>query len=223
MLRCQNCSAPLPAYQGRCRYCGTSQDVDRELLVRNAVAAAGSGLKCPLCGTPMRTLALSLEKGPEGGDPGADPSGKTDPLTVDQCRTCFGLFFPFYKLEIVLNDLARFGFSIDARRLRDLGRNPVEAGIAYRKCPICAKLMNRINFGQRSGVVTDQCFGHGVWLDAGELQRLVEWKNSGGRIVDDQYRKRMEAERAKRALAEKGKLDKLKRDADRADGTGRYQ
>ena len=164
----------------------------------------------------MKTLALGLEKS------GDKEGGKTEPLTVDQCQTCFGLFFPYYKLEIVLSDLARFGFSIDAQRLQDLSRNPGEANIAYRKCPVCAKLMNRINFGQRSGVITDQCFGHGVWLDAGELKRLVEWKNSGGQIVDDQYRKQMDAERAKRQLKENEKMAKLKRDADRAEGNRGY-
>jgi Zn-finger nucleic acid-binding protein len=74
--------------------------------------------------------------------------------------------------------------------------------------------MNRINFGRRSGVITDQCFGHGVWLDAGELKRLVEWKNSGGKIVDDQYRKEQDALDAKRRKREQEKLERWKRQAD---------
>jgi Zn-finger nucleic acid-binding protein len=128
------------------------------------------------------------------------------PLSATQCGTCFGLFFPFFKLDIILNDLARFGFLKDMPRLTDLAHNaPIEAKITYRKCPICAKVMNRTNFGRRSGVVTDQCHGHGVWLDAGELQRLVEWKNAGGKLVDEEYSKeeaRNQEKRAKRLREE---------------------
>ncbi|MDB5050565.1 MAG: hypothetical protein JWO30_3636 [Fibrobacteres bacterium] len=207
MNRCQNCSAPLLAFRGRCEYCGSSNDIDRDLLIRDAGETAGEASKypCPACGAAMK----SLELGKHGGQP----------LTADQCGACFGLFFPFYKLEAVLNDLASFGFLADTKRLEDLSRNrTAETRVTYRKCPVCAKLMNRINFGQRSGVVTDQCHGHGVWLDSGELKRLVEWRNSGGQLVDDQYRKDLDQERAKRAQREKEKLAKLKREADRQGG-----
>jgi Zn-finger nucleic acid-binding protein len=215
MNRCQNCSAPLPAFQGRCEYCGAGNDVDRELLPGvsglpgDAVASAGetSPFPCPACGAAMQALEL----GNHGGGP----------LRVDQCGQCFGLFFPFYKLEAVLNDISKYGFLIDARRLEDLSRNGVaETRIAYRKCPVCAKIMNRINFGQRSGVVTDQCHGHGVWLDSGELKRLVEWRNSGGQLHDDLYRKQQEAERLKREAREKEKLARLKREARAQEGEG---
>ena len=87
----------MPAYHGRCEYCGSSQDVDRELLMRAGGAGGDSKLACPICAAAMKTINLGEDKG--------------EPLYVDQCGTCFGLFFPFYKLEIVLNDLAKFGCS----------------------------------------------------------------------------------------------------------------
>jgi Zn-finger nucleic acid-binding protein len=200
MLRCQSCSAPLPGFKARCEYCGTVNDVDRELLSRTAVPSRASAYPCPSCGKEMKNLELG--------------AADAETVAVDQCQACFGLFFPFYKLEILLNDLARYAFLVDAKRLEDLSRNASqETRIAYRRCPVCAKLMNRINFGRRSGVITDQCFGHGVWLDAGELKRLVEWKNSGGKIVDDQYRKEQDALEEKRRQREKDKLERLKREA----------
>ena len=56
---------------------------------------------------------------------------------------------------------------------------------ACRRCatspaPICAKLMNRMNFGKRSGVVLDSCAKHGTWFDADELRRVVEFVRDGG-------------------------------------------
>ena len=36
------------------------------------------------------------------------------------------------------------------------------------------KYMNRVNYGSRSGVITDQCGKHGTWLESGELRSLLE-------------------------------------------------
>ncbi|MDB5105131.1 MAG: hypothetical protein JWP91_2820 [Fibrobacteres bacterium] len=200
MIRCQACSAPLSAFKGRCGYCGTVNDIDRELLMKQPGGVRESGRSCPACDGPMKNMDLGKS---------ADKD-----LSADQCEKCFGLFFPFFMLDLVLSDLSRFGFLVDTRRLEDLSRNaPREEKVTYRKCPVCAKVMNRINFGKRSGVVTDQCFGHGIWLDSGELQRLVEWRNSGGRLVDEEYRKQAELEEARRRDREKEKLAKLKREA----------
>ena len=33
---------------------------------------------------------------------------------------------------------------------------------------------------KRSGVITDVCFEHGVWLDSGELRHIMEWVKTGG-------------------------------------------
>jgi Zn-finger nucleic acid-binding protein len=75
----------------------------------------------------------------------------------------------------------------------------------YVKCPVCAKMMNRINFGARSGVVIDRCREHGVWLEAGELRQLSEWMKAGGRLLDNER----EEERKKEALREEQKRQKL--------------
>jgi Zn-finger nucleic acid-binding protein len=40
--------------------------------------------------------------------------------------------------------------------------------------------MNRKNFGRSSGIIVDVCSRHGVWLDAGELPRVLEFVRSGG-------------------------------------------
>jgi hypothetical protein len=56
----------------------------------------------------------------------------------------------------------------------------VEKNIRYVPCPLCNKLMNRVNFAHCSHVVVDVCTLHGTWFDKDELRRIVEFIRSGG-------------------------------------------
>jgi Zn-finger nucleic acid-binding protein len=40
--------------------------------------------------------------------------------------------------------------------------------------------MNRKNFRRISGVIIDECGRHGVWLDAGELEKIRHFIADGG-------------------------------------------
>ncbi len=198
MIRCLSCSAPLPGYTGICAYCGGNNDVDRAALAGARASQRETRYACPVCGVAMQAV---------------DVGAGRESVTLDQCGTCFGHFFPFFGLEPLLADAAKYGALLDVKRLDDLSRHPVEYAVAYRKCPICTKFMNRINFGQRSGVITDQCHNHGIWLDAGELKRLVEWKNAGGELVNKEYREHAQREAEKRRQRELEKLARLKKSA----------
>jgi hypothetical protein len=58
--------------------------------------------------------------------------------------------------------------------------------------------MNRKNFAQSSGVVLDVCGKHGIWLDRGELERILGFVSGGGlarsrareseRLIEEQRR-----------------------------------
>lgn len=52
--------------------------------------------------------------------------------------------------------------------------------IRYVPCPDCAQLMNRSNFARSSGVIVDMCRSHGVWFDADELPRIIDFIGRGG-------------------------------------------
>ena len=76
---------------------------------------------------------------------------------------------------------------------------PVEAGAApqarvYVKCPECNTVMNRVNFGRRSGVIVDVCRGHGTWFDADELPKIVAFVMKGG--IEESHRRDMDDFRA---------------------------
>jgi Zn-finger nucleic acid-binding protein len=67
-----------------------------------------------------------------------------------------------------------------------------QTGVRYLPCPACQKVMNRENFGHRSGVIIDVCKGHGVWLERGELHAVLAFVDAGGleraRRMDDERR-----------------------------------
>jgi Zn-finger nucleic acid-binding protein len=55
-----------------------------------------------------------------------------------------------------------------------------EAQVRYLPCPVCSKLMNRVDFAHCSHVIVDVCKGHGTWFDKDELQKIVEFIKAGG-------------------------------------------
>jgi Zn-finger nucleic acid-binding protein len=80
--------------------------------------------------------------------------------------------------------------------------------VRYRNCPRCKKLMNRENFGRRSGVVIDVCRGHGVWFERGELASVAAFVDAGGleraRVQEDERRRR-EREQLEKEFKESGR------------------
>lgn len=58
--------------------------------------------------------------------------------------------------------------------------SPPPTEVRYRKCVACGTMMNRLNFGRLSGTIVDVCRGHGTFLDAGELHRVVRFIQGGG-------------------------------------------
>lgn len=168
MPRCLSCSAPLPANTLLCAYCGTRNDID--LRDRNiGPGTQPSQRLCPVCDTALQTVEFRI-----------DP-----PLAIERCQQCFGLFFDPGEVEALLTGLTDPVFVSNPALLTHItnDRRPTEQPVGYRRCPDCRIFMNRVAFGYRSGVVIDRCTAHGVWLDGGELTRLLEWKKAGGQLL----------------------------------------
>ncbi len=120
-----------------------------------------------------------------------------DPLAIERCHTCFGLFFDRGEIETVLQSSVSNVFDINREHIDNINKDryPKQQKIRYLKCPDCRKHMNRVNFGQRSGVVIDQCIIHGIWLDSGELTHLLEWKKAGGQLLQQEQAADLEKQR----------------------------
>jgi len=179
-----------------CPYCGVRQQIDlREINFRDL--GAEESMPCPHCETALDVIEFET-----------DP-----PVTIERCTTCYGMFFNPGELEYLLeqntNPFVWLDFNGMEQIAADFGN---EREIVYRKCPLCAERMHHINFGGRSGVILDQCGKHGVWVEGGELRRLMEWWRAGGKHVHQAH----EAERARRIF---GELDESQREAMRQAGS----
>lgn len=174
MSRCSSCSAPLPPHGTVCAYCGTRNEVDLLGIHEYTVTAPSSERRCPRCGVGLRTIDVRAGGG----------------FLIEQCPECFGLFFDPGELEALLESSVANVFEIDYRRLNAAvdAQGSAPRPVRYGKCPVCGTFMNRLNFGSRSGVIVDQCKGHGIWLGGGELRQLLEWKKAGGQLLHEKLR-----------------------------------
>jgi Zn-finger nucleic acid-binding protein len=70
--------------------------------------------------------------------------------------------------------------------------------------------MNRSNFARSSGVIIDLCKQHGVWFDADELPKIIDFIDQGGlahsrekeKIALQEERGRLRDEQRKLAMME---------------------
>jgi Zn-finger nucleic acid-binding protein len=95
----------------------------------------------------------------------------------DICPECGGMWLDkdeFYRATRERDVYKSVTIKSEYRRV------PIRGPIEYVPCVRCAKLMNRGNFGKISGVIIDRCSKHGVWLDAGELEKIQHFIADGG-------------------------------------------
>jgi Zn-finger nucleic acid-binding protein len=179
MANCRNCGAALPPDSIICKYCNTRQDIDLEQIHRYTVEIPESDRICPRCNKKMQTVDIKL-------------GGK---FLIERCTECMGLFFDPGELETLVDKSVANVYNIDNSRIDELRKfkRSQEYPVTYIKCPVCRKLMNRVNFGAQSGVIADQCRNHGMWLDGGELRQILEWTKAGGQIIHE--KKQLEMER----------------------------
>ncbi len=140
---------------------------------------------CPACGRGARLAERKIGE-----------------AVVLECGRCAGLWLGVNVFQKMVEQASREAVGIDpkfkpqpARARRFDSDDPYAP--RYRLCPVCGKLMNRQNYGHRSGVVIDVCRAHGVWFDADELPRILEWVRSG-RLADVRQEEAREAERQSR-------------------------
>ena len=169
MANCENCSAPLPANSIICGYCGSRNDTDLKGIHRFTVNTPDSERTCPRCAISLQTIDLKVE----------------GTFLIERCEQCLGLFFDVGELEALIKASVTHVYQADRHKINDLNKTLRNSDYpaAYIKCPVCGTMMNRVNFGTRSGVIIDRCPDHGVWLDGGELRHLLEWVKAGGEIL----------------------------------------
>lgn len=189
--RCGSCGASVASDAVRCDYCRGAIVRDRRQM----------GLICPECfaRNPTRSrycTSCGVEFAPHpvvGPDLALTcPADGETRLTsraiggtlVHECPNCAGLWIPS---EVFDRLVAKATSAHTERASLGLGtasgpqrRWTGGGAVRYRKCPICAGIMNRKNFGARSGILVDWCGAHGTWLDADELEEIAAFILEGG-------------------------------------------
>lgn len=119
---------------------------------RHAPIDPPSGLRCPRCRADLRRQAVG-------------------PNQVERCQACHGVWIAAAEFNELMNDLDRR----EAVRVRELPHRAPDEAVTYLACPRCDETMAQRNFGRTSGILVDTCKKHGIWLDRGELRRVVDY------------------------------------------------
>ncbi len=226
VVRCSSCGGPRQGRQPACGFCGAdftlherdlhticpgcaSRISDKARFCHScAIAIAPQGIagvetshKCPACEESNPPSRLSSRR--LGGEE----------LAVLECNHCAGLWLGkgvFRLLEERAREKQTAWESSSADTEPKLQRHDLTSRM-YRPCPECGKLMNRVNYGRRSGVILDVCGEHGLWFDQDELETILRWIREGGlsradRIEHEKRRDEQRADRAARTGSSSGPL-----------------
>ncbi|MEM6531867.1 MAG: zf-TFIIB domain-containing protein [Myxococcota bacterium] len=190
VVRCSACGAPRGGDDSACGFCGASftlHEQDLNVICPSCFTRISAQAKfCHSCSTP---IAVEQELGTDSAfecpvcEGGVRLSSRSIGETpVHECPSCAGLWISHAVFERAVRENRQQ--AIPGHRGPRARTHPVVAapqkGPMYRKCPECSTVMNRENYGRRSGVIIDVCAEHGVWFDAQELEAILEWIRDGG-------------------------------------------
>jgi Zn-finger nucleic acid-binding protein len=118
---------------------------------------------CPRCRAKMKAVAIGT-------------------AVLRECEPCGGLWVDAAAFDQICADREQQAAVLGTplAKLSAASSSAKAGSVRYVPCPECGQLMNRINFARCSGVVVDNCKGHGTWFDRDELQRIVEFIRAGG-------------------------------------------
>lgn len=151
---CPKCFGAMFAGMDFCPHCGAKAD--------RSIDPNAPALKCPGCKSDMHALHV-----------GATP--------MHECSSCASLWLEasvFAALCVNREERGRVVAFADVTKVEPTASIP-RGAVRYLPCPVCKKVMNRQNFGRRSGVVIDVCKNDGVWFEQHELQAVLAFIDSG--------------------------------------------
>jgi Zn-finger nucleic acid-binding protein len=177
-LNCPNCGAAVASDSTQCEFC-TSRLKTMGCPECMGLMFIGSE-HCSHCGAKVVTAeTIPADK------PGNCPRCRSElsHLRIEEtylreCAKCGGMWSGRETFEGICADREKQSAVLGFTGKRAQIGSP--AKISYVPCPDCGKLMNRSNFARSSGVIIDLCKQHGVWFDAEELPKIIEFIRKGG-------------------------------------------
>ncbi len=207
-LNCPSCGASVSSDKTSCEFCRSR--------LKTAACPSCLGLLflgsrfCSHCGNP----AVNIKS--ESVFDGTCPRCKTElsvlqiaEVHLRECDRCSGIWSDIQTFEDLCSNKEQQAAVLGYHNASSSHKHPQK--ISYVPCPDCSHLMNRSNFARISGVIIDSCKSHGVWFDADELPKIVEFINAGGlarsrakeRIEIDHQLSRLKDEQRKLAAMER--------------------
>ena len=147
---------------------------------------------CPRCSLPLGLLQIGS-------------------IDLRECQKCDGLWADIPTFEGICANSEKQSAVLGFIGIRT-AKAEILTKISYVRCPDCGEMMNRSNFARASGVIVDICRKHGVWFDADELPKIVDFIQKGGMEIArnrekmelDSERSRLRDEQRKLGLSDPG-------------------
>lgn len=204
VVSCASCGAPRQGQATSCGFCGsdfTLRERDLDAICPRCLARVSRhGRFCHHCALPITAPrddgATTAHDCPACSAPAGHGDGGGRPmvsrrvaddfeLCFFECGRCAGIWLDKEVFAVLVRQAkggraSLLGPEVGATPPSGASGGGLGGPVAYRPCAVCTKLMNRQNYGRRSGVVIDLCKDHGVWFDHDELRRVLDWVRQGG-------------------------------------------
>ncbi len=146
----------------KCQHCG--RKVNKKVAL------------CPFCGAGIVATPITDEPVCPRCKVKLEIHNKED-MDIDICPKCGGMWLDRGEFRVMTAESKVYK---DFKLKKAYRRPPVKQSFKYIECVRCGKHMVRENFKRISGVIIDRCGNHGVWLDAGELEKIRHFIADGG-------------------------------------------
>jgi len=105
-------------------------------------------MNCPACKHSMVILELNQ-------------------VEIDYCTNCKGIWLDRGELDLIFS-------TADKKEIAKSFSTKTESDEVKKRCPICKKKMDKVEF-ENTGIILDRCTNnHGLWFDRGELKSLLK-------------------------------------------------
>ena len=150
---CPECFARIPGTSKFCTECGTG-------IQPQSIRPVPVDSSCPRCDSELQVRAVNNE-------------------SVIECSSCMGVWLVPEIFDRICDDVQKNPIANVAEKIDAAAERPRQQ-FRYLDCLVCSDKMVPRNFGGISGVMIDVCRHHGVWMDQGELEAIIEFIRKGG-------------------------------------------
>ncbi len=177
-LNCPNCGASVADNSNYCNFCASRL---KTMACRKCFGTIFQGSSfCPLCGEKA-FQAKTFDKKNTGNCPRCKTKLQilqVQDLAIRECEKCEGVWLDTETFEEICSNHEKQAAVL--QKLDEILTHKKHLSVRYVPCPECKNLMNRSNFARVSGIIIDTCKPHGIWFDAEELPRIIEFIRKGG-------------------------------------------